>query len=319
MSIYDDYSNSYTYPDATAASYQTPQIIGASTAPGEGVAASQPPTYYQAPSASAPPTGGIAGMVQGLANRIVGGINNHPLTLMSLGAGIAQGGIGRGLTLATAAAQAERNLQAQQVNHAHVFNALTGAGVPPDEALAAVLNPSLMRALAVKYLGPHAGGNAAGAAPAGAAVPAPGGAATYSPNAAHGASNNVSTAWSTQGQATGASSFPAVPTGVPTGSFYGNSGPISGERRLSGAPALQANAVPQTGTPQDSVTFPNPFDFRNTDLRSIILRNLWNRLWRDPRPLQGNPSFLETLDPGPEMLNPNPMGPPNRLIPPKAQ
>jgi len=77
-------------------------------------------------------------MVQGLANGIVGGINNHPLTLMSLGAGIAQGGIGRGLALATAAAQAERNLQAQQVNHAHVFNALTGAGLLPDEALAAV-------------------------------------------------------------------------------------------------------------------------------------------------------------------------------------
>jgi len=62
----------------------------------------------------------------------------HPLTLMSLGASIAQGGIGRGLALATAAAQAERNLQAQEVNHAHVLNALTGAGLLPDEALAAV-------------------------------------------------------------------------------------------------------------------------------------------------------------------------------------
>jgi hypothetical protein len=174
-----------------------------------------PPTYYQDPSASAPQgggLGGIAGMVQGLTNGIVGGIDNHPLTLMSLGAGIAQGGIGRGLALATAAAQAERNLQAQQVNHAHVLNALTGAGVPPDEALAAVLNPTLMRALAVKYLGPRAGGNAASAAPAGAAAATPataaGSAASYSPNA---------------GYAGSASAATILPAGVGIGSSYSRS------------------------------------------------------------------------------------------------
>jgi hypothetical protein len=153
-------------------------------------------------------------MVQNLTNGIVGGIDNHPLTLMSLGAGIAQGGIGRGLALATAAAQAERNLQAQQVNHAHVLNALTGAGVPPDEALAAVLNPSLMRVLAVKYLGPRAGGNAAGVAPGAAANSAPaGGAASSSSNSAYGASNNAPAAWP----------MPARPSGVPSGSFYSHS------------------------------------------------------------------------------------------------
>jgi hypothetical protein len=180
MSIYDDYSNPYSHPAASATGYQAMQAPGSATAPGQGATASPPPTYYEGPPASASPTGdlgGIAGMVQGLANGIVGGINNHPLTLMSLGAGIAQGGIGRGLALATAAAQAERNLQAQQVNHAHVLNALTGAGVPPDEALAAVLNPTLMRALAVKYLGPRAGGNASAPAPAGAAPGAAAGAA----------------------------------------------------------------------------------------------------------------------------------------------
>jgi len=138
MSIYDDYSNPYTSPVATAAGYQAPQAAGFPTASDPGTTASPPSTYYQGPAASAPQSGGIAGMVQGLANGIVGGIDNHPLTLMSLGAGIAQGGIGRGLALATAAAQAERNLQAQEVNHAHVLNALTGAGLLPDEALAAV-------------------------------------------------------------------------------------------------------------------------------------------------------------------------------------
>ena len=207
MSIYDDYSNPYTSSDATVA-YNAPQTAGYSSQSGSPT--NPPPTYYQGPSASAPPSGGIAGMVQNLTNGMVGGIDNHPLTLMSLGAGIAQGGIGRGLALATAAAQAERNLQAQQVNHAHVLNALTGAGVPPDEALAAVLNPSLMRVLAVKYLGPRAGGNAASAAaPAGAAAgtsPPPGNAASYWPNATYGASNNSTTAWPTQGQAAAAPS-----------------------------------------------------------------------------------------------------------------
>ncbi len=44
--------------------------------------------------------------------------------------------------------------------------------MPADEALAAVVNPSLMRALAVKYLGPKSSGNASGAAVALAKVPA---------------------------------------------------------------------------------------------------------------------------------------------------
>ena len=206
--------------------YNAPQTPGYSSQSGSPT--NPPPTYNQSPSASAPPSGGIAGMVQSLANGIVGGIDNHPLTLMSLGAGIAQGGIGRGLALATAAAQAERNLQAQKVNHAHVLNALTGAGVPPDEALAAVLNPSLMRVLAVKYLGPRAGGNAAGAAaPAGAAAASPGGAAagaaSYSPNATNGASANTANGWQAQARAPAIPSGSALPAGVGIGSSYSRS------------------------------------------------------------------------------------------------
>jgi hypothetical protein len=313
MSIYDDYSNPYTSPVATAAGYQVPQTAGYPSPQGSSAAAPQSPVYYQGPAPSAPPPGGgagswggswggLGGAVQGLANGVADAINNHPLTLMALGAGIAQGGVGRGLAYASSAAQAERNLQAQQVNHAHVLNALTGAGVPPDEALAAVLNPSLMRVLAVKYLAPRAGGNATGAAPA------PGSAASYPPNVANVAPSNMPTAWPTLGRATATMNTSAVPTAAEPG--------------LPGAPPLRADAVPQTrtpavpGTPQ--VTFPNPFDFSNTDFRSIILRNLWNKLWHDPRPLQSNPFFLETPDPGPEMLNPNPMGPPNPLIPPKT-
>jgi hypothetical protein len=143
----------------------------------------QPPIFLSpadpAGAAPAQPASALGSIGQGLAN----GINNHALTLMSLGAGIAQGGVGKGLDAATAAAQAERNLQAQQVNLSHTYNVLTGAGVPADEALAAVLNPSLMRTLAVKYLGPKAPVNSPGA-PAASARTAPQGVpdgSAYSP------------------------------------------------------------------------------------------------------------------------------------------
>jgi hypothetical protein len=110
----------------------------------------------------------------GIGAALAGGINNHALTLMALGAGIAQGGVGKGLSLAESAAQAERNLMAQQVNLRQSYDALTGAGVPNDEALAAVVNPSLMHALAVKYLGPKAPTNTAtGSTPTPAANVAP--------------------------------------------------------------------------------------------------------------------------------------------------
>jgi hypothetical protein len=72
---------------------------------------------------------------------------------MSLGAGIAQGGVGRGLAAAATAAEGERNRQAQQLNFLRTYKALTDGGVPPQEAQAAIGNPSLMRTLATKYLG----------------------------------------------------------------------------------------------------------------------------------------------------------------------
>jgi hypothetical protein len=84
---------------------------------------------------------------------------------MALGAGIAQGGIGRGLAMASAAAENERNRAAQQLSFVQTYKALTDGGIPQDEALAATLNPGLMRTLAAKYLGPRAATNA-GARPA---------------------------------------------------------------------------------------------------------------------------------------------------------
>ena len=69
------------------------------------------------------------------------------------------------------AAKAERNRQAQQLNFLQTYKALTDGGVPPQEAQAAISNPSLMRTLAVKYLGPRSPGNASSAPAAPASAP----------------------------------------------------------------------------------------------------------------------------------------------------
>jgi hypothetical protein len=101
-------------------------------------------------------------------------LTNHAATLLALGAGIAQGGVGKGLALASTAADTERNRQAQQLNYLQTYKALTDGGVPNEEAIAAISNPSLMRALAAKYLGPRAQTNAPGtpaAPPSAASVP----------------------------------------------------------------------------------------------------------------------------------------------------
>jgi hypothetical protein len=100
-------------------------------------------------------------------------LTNHAATLMALGAGIAQGGIGRGLAMASAAAENERNRQLQQMSFMQTYKALTDSGVPQQEAIAAVSNPSLMRTLAARYLGTRAQMNAAGRFTGGPTINAP--------------------------------------------------------------------------------------------------------------------------------------------------
>jgi hypothetical protein len=182
--IFGDDFLSLLSPFATAQYRPTPAATfpnPAAPAPGPlSIPPAQPPIFLSPPdptgAAPAQPAGVLGGLGPSINNGLANGINNHALTLMALGAGIAQGGVGKGLAAGAAAAQAERNLQAQQVNFKHTYDALTGAGVPADEALAAVLNPSLMRTLAVKYLGPKSPpkGSSTSAAPA-SAPPMPAG------------------------------------------------------------------------------------------------------------------------------------------------
>jgi hypothetical protein len=102
-------------------------------------------------------------------SQVPGGfLNSNASTLMALGAGIAQGGIGRGLEYAANAAQAAHKQQAQQQSLLHTYDALTDAGVPRTLARAAVYDPHIMRAVASTYFGPKANSTA----PAAAAPPA---------------------------------------------------------------------------------------------------------------------------------------------------
>jgi hypothetical protein len=188
--IFDDDFLSLLSPLAMAQYRPTPAATfpdSAAPAPGPlSTPPAQPPILLSPPpdpagttptqSASASGSSG-PDINNGINNGLANGLNNHALSLMALGAGIAQGGVGRGLADAATAAQAERNLQAQQVNFLQTYKALTAAGVPAEDALAAVVNPSLMRVLAVKYFGPNSLGNASNAllAPANArAMPANG-------------------------------------------------------------------------------------------------------------------------------------------------
>jgi hypothetical protein len=145
--------------------------------------------------------------------------NNNPLsanalTLMALGGGIAQGGIGKGLEQAAAAVQADRNRQGQQANLLQTYNALTSSGVPPQEARIAVSNPGAMRAVVTKYFGPRASPTRAGAPQAGPSVSQ---GAFAAPTTGDAAQPSVSDAASVQRVA---QLGPARPPGLPDGCQY---------------------------------------------------------------------------------------------------
>jgi hypothetical protein len=178
----------------------------------------QPPIFLSPPDPAAAASVQPPNPFGALGNAITNGINNHALTLMALGAGIAQGGVGRGLADAATAAAAERNRQFQQLNFLATYKALTDGGVPPQEAQAAISNPSLMRTLAAKYLGPRAPGYVSGAPAAPPNLPN-GVAYNRSPTA-----TANSPAPNDQGNATNmmpaSASAPALPPNVTAGAAY---------------------------------------------------------------------------------------------------
>jgi hypothetical protein len=123
------------------------------------------PHMWLSPDGGVSYTGQQPGAWSNVAQGLDKTLSNNALTLMALGGGIAQGGIGKGLTQATSAVDADRNRQAQQLNLLQTYTALTNGGVPPQEARIAVSNPAAMRAVAMKYFGPKAQADATAAPP----------------------------------------------------------------------------------------------------------------------------------------------------------
>jgi hypothetical protein len=110
--------------------------------------------------------GGLLGDLQhpreDSADDSAGGIgtftSNNPLTLMALGAGIAQGGIGRGLQLAVPALNLERQEFRRGAMQAATYKALRAAGVPHGQALTGALHPEVLKAIARSGFGTMAAG-----------------------------------------------------------------------------------------------------------------------------------------------------------------
>jgi hypothetical protein len=98
------------------------------------------------PGAAGPQAGGFGAGVGDF-------LSNNPLMLMALGGGIAQGGIGRGLTAAVPAAQYEQGQQKQQQAQQATYGALRSAGVPHGQAVAAALNPEVLKTIARSHFG----------------------------------------------------------------------------------------------------------------------------------------------------------------------
>jgi hypothetical protein len=115
-----------------------------------------PPPQDQQAQPQMPPA--FAGAGPGAASSQGGGgfgnfLSSNPLMLMALGGGIAQGGIGRGLTAAVPAAQYEQQQQKQQLSQGATYQALRKAGMPDGVAQAAALNPEMLKTIAPEYFG----------------------------------------------------------------------------------------------------------------------------------------------------------------------
>jgi hypothetical protein len=83
----------------------------------------------------------------GMLDRVGNGIQDNSNLLMALGSGIMQGGWGKGLEAASAAASAERKERQQDLARNTTFQALLAHGVPEAEARAAMSSPEILRAL----------------------------------------------------------------------------------------------------------------------------------------------------------------------------
>lgn len=118
-----------------------------------GAAARMPPAAAPAPVA---PTGEPPFSFGRLASGVMDKLGRNSSTLLALGAGLAGApNVGQGISRAAAAAipasQADKRNNMALDNQRQTFQALIGMKVPPNEALAAVGNPEMMKAIIAKY------------------------------------------------------------------------------------------------------------------------------------------------------------------------
>lgn len=97
-----------------------------------------------------------------LLSKIGDKINQNSNLLIGMGAGFAGApsigtGISRGLTGASAGSQLDIKQAMQQGAIGPTYKALVSAGVPPQQALAAVYNPTILKSVTENYLGDRKG------------------------------------------------------------------------------------------------------------------------------------------------------------------
>ncbi len=143
-----------------------PSMVAASTAPAPAAPAAPTPAdapksvptdvsaAARAPLSLAPPPAAAAPApapeTPGFGDRLSNGLAANPLTLMTLGAGIAQGGIGKGLQFAAAGAQADQSNRLKQATRTATYAALKARGMSDADALLAMQSPEALKAVLPK-------------------------------------------------------------------------------------------------------------------------------------------------------------------------
>lgn len=122
--------------------------------PGASPTVGAVPPAVPRPASTPPASDQQDGPLSGLLGKIFNPA--HAATMMALASGFSGApsfgtGMGRAFGAAVPAAAADRAYDQKQSGIAQTYKALVARGVPPQEALAASLNPDIMKATAAKY------------------------------------------------------------------------------------------------------------------------------------------------------------------------
>lgn len=160
-SVADDTPDSTVPPEGAPTSGMLPTAPGQPPAPPNARPAqpSAPPLQppVQAAQQAAAPEQSMFGRLGGIGSSILSGLGDNSATLLALGAGFAGApnigqGISRGAAAAVPASQADLKNRTSLQAQSSLYRALVTAGVPAQQAIAAVGNPALAQKLMDNYL-----------------------------------------------------------------------------------------------------------------------------------------------------------------------